>query len=89
VPTGKLVSLLSRMEQHEPLRGARTRLSERELEVLSLLGHGLDADAIAVRLILSGHTVRNHLRNAMAKLDAHTRLEAVTTAARRGLIDLA
>ena len=89
VPTGKLVTLLSRLEQQEPIRGSHTRLSARELEVLTLLARGLDADAIAARLVLSGHTVRNHLRNAMAKLDAHTRLEAVTTAARRGLIDLA
>jgi response regulator RpfG family c-di-GMP phosphodiesterase len=88
VPTGKLVTLLSRLEQNEPIRGSRTRLSARELEVLSLLARGLDADAIAARLVLSGHTVRNHLRNAMAKLDAHTRLEAVTTAARLGIIDL-
>ena len=88
MPTGKMVTLLARLTESEPQRGSRTRLSDRELEVLSLIAKGLDVDAIASRLFLSAHTVRNHIRNSMAKLDAHTRLEAVTTAARRGLIDL-
>ncbi len=88
MPTGKMVTLLAKLADTEPQRGSRTRLSERELEVLTLVAKGLDVDAIASRLFLSGHTVRNHIRNAMAKLDAHSRLEAVTTAARRGLIDL-
>jgi DNA-binding CsgD family transcriptional regulator len=37
---------------------------------------------------LSVHTVRNHLQAVMRKLDAHSRLEAVAKAVRRGLIHL-
>ncbi len=42
----------------------------------------------AEALHLSIHTVRNYLRRAMAKLDAHTRLEAVLQAVAAGLIEL-
>ena len=70
-------------------RGRRlpTDLSERELEVLALLAQGLTTEQMAMRLMRSIHTVRNHIRSLMAKLDAHTRLEAVVTARRRGLLD--
>ena len=64
-----------------------TDLSDRELEVLALLGRGLTTEQMAEELVLSIHTVRNHIRSVMAKLDAHTRLEAVVVARRRGLLD--
>lgn len=66
----------------------RPVVSEREVQVLQSLADGLTIPAIAARLGLSQHTVRNHLRGAMAKLDVHTSLDAVVHAARAGLIDL-
>lgn len=66
----------------------RPVVSEREAQVLQSLADGLTIPAIAARLGLSQHTVRNHLRGAMAKLDVHTSLDAVVHAARAGLIDL-
>jgi len=51
-------------------------LSERELEVVDLAGHGLTNKDIAVRLSLSPHTIARHLSNARAKLGAANRAEA-------------
>lgn len=55
-------------------------LSPREREILGLLAHGLTGAQAAERLYLSPETVRTHVRNAMAKLAAHTRVHAVTLA---------
>jgi DNA-binding NarL/FixJ family response regulator len=66
----------------------RPDLSARELEVLRLLAAGQSTTTIAETLSLSVHTTRNHVRNIMTKLDAHSRLDAVVLAARSGLIDL-
>ena len=60
------------------------RLSKRETEVLALLAEGLTGNAIAERLVLSPDTVRTHVRNAMDKLEARTRLHAVVLAIRAG-----
>jgi DNA-binding NarL/FixJ family response regulator len=67
-------------------RRAPTELSTRELEVLALMAEGLSTEELMTRLTLSIHTVRNHIRRVMAKLGAHSRLEAVVLAHRRGLI---
>jgi DNA-binding NarL/FixJ family response regulator len=55
-------------------------LSRRESEVLAFLADGLTGEEIARRLVLSPETVRTHIRNAMEKLDARTRTEAVVKA---------
>lgn len=67
---------------------AGERLSARELEVLELLADGLPNKAIARRLHISEHTVKFHIGSIMAKLGASSRTEAVTRAARRGLLML-
>ncbi|HEX5613601.1 MAG TPA: response regulator transcription factor [Acidimicrobiia bacterium] len=61
-------------------------ITERELEILRLLAEGTSTEDIAATLYLSHHTVRNHVRNLLAKLHAHTKLEAVVIAARAGLV---
>jgi DNA-binding NarL/FixJ family response regulator len=63
-------------------------LTPRELDVLQLLAEGLPNKAIARRLGISEHTVKFHLDAVLGKLDAHSRTEAVTRAARLGLIIL-
>ena len=74
------------------LREARQRpgsdLTPREVEVLALLASGIATDDIADRLVVSVHTVRNHIRNVLAKLHAHTKLEAVAIAVRERLVDV-
>lgn len=55
-------------------------LSRRESEILTMLAKGLTGEEIARRLVLSPETVRTHVRNAMEKLDARTRVQAVVMA---------
>ena len=61
-------------------------LTSRQNEVLQLLGEGASTDQIAAALHLSKETVRNHIRHILRALGAHSRLEAVTAAHRRGLL---
>ncbi|GAA5083849.1 helix-turn-helix transcriptional regulator [Nocardia iowensis] len=62
------------------------RLSRRELDVLSQIALGCTNQEAAQRLSLRPETVKSYLRNAMTKLDAHSRYEAVVTARRHGLL---
>ena len=62
------------------------RLTPREREVLRLAADGLTSERIGERLFLSPQTVRGHVGNAMGKLQAHTRTQAVATALRERLI---
>jgi DNA-binding NarL/FixJ family response regulator len=52
-------------------------LTVREHEILGLLAEGLTGQAIAGRLFLSPETVRTHIRNAVTRLGARTRVQAV------------
>lgn len=63
-------------------------LTRRELDVLQLLAEGLSNKEIAERLGITDHTVKFHVTTILSKLDAHSRTEAVTKAARLGLIIL-
>jgi DNA-binding NarL/FixJ family response regulator len=68
-------------------RGLGSDLGPRELEVLRLLAGGLGNKALAQQLHLSLNTVRNHVQNILYKLGAHSKLEAVATAVREGVIE--
>ena len=61
-------------------------LSPREREILGLLSQGLSGEDAAKQLFLSSETVRTHVRNAMNKLGAATRVHAVALALQRGEI---
>jgi DNA-binding NarL/FixJ family response regulator len=61
-------------------------LTEREREVLGLLAEGLRNDDIAHRLFISPQTVQTHVRNLLAKLGVHSKLEAVALAVKHGTI---
>jgi LuxR family maltose regulon positive regulatory protein len=63
-------------------------LSARELEVLALIGQGLNNQDVGERLFISLHTVKAHTRNIYAKLGAHNRTEAVARARTFGLLPL-
>lgn len=62
-------------------------LSEQERRILTLFAGGSDPATIARRLSISPQTLRNHLHHINRKLRTHNRLEAVTHAQRRGLIE--
>jgi DNA-binding NarL/FixJ family response regulator len=61
-------------------------VTPRERQVLELLGQGLDARVIARTLGISLHTSRGHVKSLLAKLHAHSQLEAVVNATRAGLL---
>lgn len=67
----------------------RCGLTRREFEILCLLADGCSTNHIVDELVLSVHTVRNHIRNILTKLDARSRLEAVAIATRLGLVGVA
>lgn len=70
-----------------PASGASTALTGRELEVLHLVAIGRGTADIATELAISEHTVRNHVRHFRSKLNASTKLEAVITALRQGILE--
>lgn len=69
-----------------PGESAPRPLSAREREILGLIAGGDSGAAIAKVLVLSPETVRTHVRNAMDKLGASTRSQAVAIALERGAI---
>lgn len=60
-------------------------LTDRELEVLDLVAHGLSNAAIATQLVLSAKTVRNHVSNIFSKLNTPDRPSAIVMARDAGL----
>jgi DNA-binding NarL/FixJ family response regulator len=62
-------------------------VTKREREVLRLLADGMRNEQVAQELSISPLTVRTHVKNAMQKLEADTRTEAVAKALRDSLID--
>jgi DNA-binding NarL/FixJ family response regulator len=66
--------------------GRVSPLTKREQEILRHLADGMTNDRAASALGISAETVQSHVRNAMTKLDADTRTEAVATALRQSLI---
>jgi DNA-binding NarL/FixJ family response regulator len=62
------------------------RLSDRELEIVQMLAHGLSNKEIGAKLFISESTVKFHIQNASRKLNAHRRTELVHRASLLGLI---
>ena len=61
-------------------------LTDREREVMALVGQGLSNDEIAERLIMSGATAKTHVSRAMVKLGARDRAQLVVFAYEAGLV---
>lgn len=67
--------------------GERT-LTEREIDVLKLIARGYRNRSVGEALSISEETVKMHVKNAMAKLNANDRTHAVTIAIQRGFITI-
>jgi PAS domain S-box-containing protein len=78
-----VVALTDTVTDHAPVEA----LSDQERRILKLFAQGENSVAIARKLRISPQTLRNHLHRINRKLRTHTRLEAVTHAQRRGLLD--
>ena len=72
------------LRPREPSLGSD--LTTREKEVLALLATGRSTTQMVDELFLSVHTVRNHIRNILTKLQTCSRLEAVAVATRIGIV---
>ncbi|HDX9578653.1 TPA: response regulator transcription factor [Bacillus pseudomycoides] len=70
-------------EQHAPQQ--IEQLTEREVEVLRELGHGLNNKEIAEKLFITEGTVKNHVSNIISKLDIRDRTQAAIFAVRYGI----
>lgn len=62
------------------------QLTPRQREILDMIASGLSTSEIAEELTLSTETVRNHVRSVLGALNAHTRLQAIASARRLGLL---
>ena len=82
MPADQATALIS--STRAPARA--TELSDRELEILRLLGKGSTTAGVADLLHISRTTVNNHVQHILRKLSAHNRLEAIRRAEHAGLI---
>jgi DNA-binding NarL/FixJ family response regulator len=79
-------ALISRLNEYSLLLsqvksgiGQNSTLTEREEEILALVGQGLTNQEFADQLVIEVGTVKNHVHNILQKLDVNTRQEAATT----------
>lgn len=75
-----------RREQGRHAQAIAQRLTSREREILALLADGGSHVEIGRQLDIAPDTVQTHIRNLLAKLAVHSRLEAVIKAMRLGLV---
>jgi LuxR family maltose regulon positive regulatory protein len=78
--------LLAAFPPNHPITPSLNLLSPRELEILGLIAAGLTNEQVANRLYLSLYTVKAHVRNIFAKLDAANRTQATARARELGLL---
>jgi DNA-binding NarL/FixJ family response regulator len=72
--------------RHEPSPAGLPALTNREREVVALVGRGLSNDEIAGRMVISPATAKTHVSRAMTKLDARDRAQLVVLAYESGLV---
>jgi DNA-binding NarL/FixJ family response regulator len=80
-----IAEFATRSRETTPMR-TLDPLTEREREVVALVGEGLSNDEIAERLVLSPATAKTHVSRAMIKLHARDRAQLVVLAYETGLV---
>jgi DNA-binding NarL/FixJ family response regulator len=93
IPTSLFAKALARQRTTQARQMDHDRLASlftaRELDVLRLVAQGLGTAAMSDRLGVAPHTIEWHVTHVIHKLEVHSKLQAVISAARLGLIDLA
>lgn len=85
--TRRLVETYAASRSKERFDGTRiSDLTDREREILTMVGKGMSNDEIAAELVISPATVRTHVGRIMVKLDAHDRAQLVVAAYESGLV---
>jgi DNA-binding CsgD family transcriptional regulator len=82
----KGIEMLLSSNKKESIYYDDVRLTQRENEVLQLLGMGLKDAEISLRLGITPNTVKDHLKRIYSKLDVSTRSEAVIIGIKKGLL---
>jgi two-component system, NarL family, response regulator len=80
IPSNVAAKLVQRMTAPE--------LSDRELEVLQLVGQGMSNQEISTALTISESTVKTHINRILSKLDVKDRTQAAIIALKRGITSL-
>jgi DNA-binding NarL/FixJ family response regulator len=84
---GATRSLIGRVLRHpDPAPVGLTQLTEREREVLTLIGRGLNNAELAEQLVISPLTAKTYVSRLLTKLDARDRAQLVITAYESGLV---
>jgi two-component system, NarL family, response regulator DevR len=78
--TARLMARLRQGQEPEPEPDALPGLTEREREILALIGEGLTNRQIGQRLYLAEKTVKNHISRLLAKLGVERRVQAAVIA---------
>ncbi|MCK7628147.1 response regulator transcription factor [Streptomyces sp. RS10V-4] len=84
--TRRLIAEFAARSKEPAPAAALTALTEREREVMALVGIGLSNDEIARRLVVSPLTAKTHVSRAMVKLGARDRAQLVVLAYESGLV---
>jgi two-component system, NarL family, nitrate/nitrite response regulator NarL len=85
---GSVIQEISDNQQPDSDKEKIASLTEREREVITLIGEGLKNKQIAARLFISETTVTHHLSSVFSKLEVSDRLELTIYAFRHGLAKL-
>lgn len=80
--------ILAEIAEEIAMHSDHENLSARELEVLRLVSQGSANKRIAAEMEIVEDTVKAHLKNIFAKLGVTDRTQAVTVAAKRGIIEI-
>jgi two-component system, NarL family, response regulator DevR len=78
--TARLMARLRQGQEPEPAPDALPGLTDREREILALIGEGLTNRQIGQRLFLAEKTVKNHISRLLAKLGVERRIQAAVIA---------
>jgi DNA-binding NarL/FixJ family response regulator len=84
--TRRLIAEFAARSKEPAAAGALTRLTERERQVMALVGMGLSNEEIARRLVVSPLTAKTHVSRTMVKLGARDRAQLVVLAYESGLV---
>lgn len=88
LPAPVMQALLSGEPAQAPVRHPADLLTQREIEVLTLVAQGLNNDDIAGKLVISPRTAGVHVSHILTKLGLENRTQAALYALRTGLVDL-